>query len=547
MSSIAELYFVSSSMAQIIIYLLTAIFLLALIAVIRGIARYYFFETAELNLVKQNWRNLRPGNNSLDAVYNDLKWKGASSYIQERLYRMYFIARHQQPIEYNNLVSTTYQKDEALFENKFLAYASTALLLLGLFGTFYGLSMLVSDLQGIFYNVDTSTVRSLLETYERATENMRLTLFPLRDAFSTSFWGIFFMLLLRALLLPFNWARQRYFADLESFSVSHLVPIFSPMREEQELMQLIQEVTQTSSKITHISESLDIIIEKLQTDFEGLGQASSNLHTSIVTYNSGQEMLHKNILQLTDLVQRYTAKVENSDAENYKVIEALNLHNVTLSDISKKLYEKEFNTNDWLREIINYTKDQQTHFNETLKNLLALTRSNLSNTQSAANRFDSGVRKFKDSLEKLQNHLTYFNSAIENTSDREVHKLDQIAQQLQSMNQLLTRMYGEMSANMEGLAQNIRITQPRQTPVRSQVPPQSQNYNYPATHINEPLPEELDDEDLMAALDETMFPEEELDFNSLKNQPPPKPKQEEPKKQESKLSRAFRNLLKSDK
>ena len=162
----SNLYFVESSFGQLIIFAITLIFLATLFFVIQGILRYRMVEKEELEQVKENLQKLEQltgAQFTADHLYNKLIWNCSDSIASKRLKNIHEIVLKKQKLHYDSLVEADYLQENALFSNSFLKYARSAMLMLGLFGTFFGLSQMIGDIGLIFSSIDSSTVPTLLE------------------------------------------------------------------------------------------------------------------------------------------------------------------------------------------------------------------------------------------------------------------------------------------------------------------------------------------------------------------------------------------------
>jgi len=449
----SNLYFVSSPFGQTIIYIITFIFLLALFLIIRAMVRYALHETDELNRVKDNFRDLETEKAAnLHDCYDVLKQKVLDNSIaKQRLSNIYHIARQQQVVKQEEVTDIDILRENATFTSNFLRYARSGMILLGLFGTFFGLTHMVGDMGFVFDQLDTRSIESLLNSYADATSSMQGVINPMQDAFATSFWGLLGTIILSLLFIPFNWYQQQYFANLESFTTTHLIPLFNPVHDSQRLNNLVAAVGQNTATVNTITERLERISNHLVADFEHMHQFTRNLQNSLKIYVEGQNLLHQDITTLNNLVANYSS----ASRENQNIVAALNLHNVTIDKLHQKLSSNELNVADWLREIIDLTQKQNADFKETLKHLLDLTRSNLSNTQSTVNRFSISIGKFDKSLTKLENQLMNFDNALADRSEIQVDKLNELVKKMQLMSNMLSHIKTDIPAILTQMQQTM--------------------------------------------------------------------------------------------
>ena len=440
----SELYFVSTSFGQFLILAITMVFLAALFFALKEMVRFLVVEKQELAQLKYNHLNLSPDADSNHKKFEALVVDVSDSLAQSRLRTLFNITSKDQPIHHESVIQTEYMQEKSAFASAFLRFARPAMIGLGLVGLLHGFTLMTGDLSLLFAENDTDYIRELF--------------FPMQDGFQVLFWGLAGTVLLSIFQLPLNWLREQHFAKLEQFSTSHLIPLFNPPKEEKQLAQLIEEVRQHTQLVNGIAGKLERITIQSGQDLENLSQFTTNFKTGVESYMQGQELLHNDIVALSQLVANYKKQNDEGSKDSLRIVEALNLHNVTLDNINKKIYDTDFNMADWLKEIIALNRQQQEEFKENLKNTLDLTRSNLSNIQSASNRFRINIEKFEKTIENLQNHLSFFNSSIENASNNEVGKLNEVATKLQELTAIMSQVRTEVPDQLGRILQALQST-----------------------------------------------------------------------------------------
>lgn len=452
-----EWYFVASGFGQFIIYLITIIFLVAAAVVIKEVMRFLLQESAALQQLQDNFLYLDKQTQTHSESYGLLIKNCQQGIALNRVANIYHITAQNQPVFQNTLSDNDVLQENATVAANFLRYARSGMVMLGLFGTFYGLSQMIGQIGVVFNQIDTDTIRQLLESYSRATESMKLIVAPMKDAFLTSFWGLLGTIILGLLLLPLNWIRQQYFAQLEQFTATRLLPFFNPLGQETQLTQLIDKVTLNTQLVNNIAQSMESTSGHLAADYSNLRQFTANLQTSIEAFIIAQDSLSQAIMSMHKVVSNL-AQNTNQGTETYRIVEALNLHNATIAQLNDRIFNTEFSISDWLKEMIALSQQQHLQLKEELKSMIELSRSNLSNTQSAGNRFDISTKKFKETLDSLEEILNTFAAMVQEAVQKEVLKLDELGLKLQGLQDLVRSMHQELPTQITRMANTLDTT-----------------------------------------------------------------------------------------
>lgn len=446
-----EQFFITTSrFGLFIIILSTIIFLAAIFCITRQILRYYLIELPAFEVLKKNAQQPNLQNNSISFIYQQLTNNLVSSIARTRVSNLFQMASKQQTISANQLAELDYLQENASLINNFIRFAKGILILLGLLGTFYGLSQMVGSIQHIFSTIETKNIQSLLQSYIAATQQMR-QMFPyMETAFYTSFWGLSYMVLVRFALFPLEWLQQHFFSMLHQITNQALLPLLLPHTEQQYVVALVEQVSQNTKTINAITQKFELAIQQLSVDLQNLQQFSNEFKNGVQSFVQSQGACTQNIQALTAIVGNNADFFEQSGT----VINALHQHNQRLEQISQKLYESDFYFADWVKETISITKQQQANFNESMKSLLELSRSNLTQANATFVRFGLNIQKFEKSLENLQNHLQYFSNTIDNASLKEINKLDELLQKFGNLSQNILEAQQQFSINYSNLNNN---------------------------------------------------------------------------------------------
>lgn len=409
-----SIFFIDNSLGQLIIWLLWLLLGGSIVFVTLRVLQVLNVELPNLKKAKANIIFFGK-KNTLDSKYQQVTANLENSLVKNRIQAMYNIAKRRQFIDYQALLTTTQQSQKANIGNFILHKLPTVCLVMGGLGVLFGLGLTAKQLFYFLSNQSTS---------EPFTDN-------LYQVFAVGFWGLTTYGLIHLVISPLRFLNQQLTENLNYFTLHQLMPIFNPLPYNTQFADLINEVSVNTAVLNNISGGLNTTSEQINRDYEMLTLFSSNLKQSIEAFINTQDSLQ--------LLTKTIAE-DNQMAENQKILEALNRHNETLAAINERLYQSEYNISDWLKEILTQNEQQHHRFKEQLKGTLDLTRSNLSNTQSATLRFARTIEKFEASLAKMQDNLQNFNEAIDNSMQKEVIQLVEVRKQVAAMHSMLSNM-----------------------------------------------------------------------------------------------------------
>ncbi len=459
----SELFFIESTFGQFIIYTIALLFIVAVCVVAWEIVRFQVTENEAFQQLSENYHNRIDWSKQLsldrEELYEVLKQDCTTQSItHSRLSSIYFLARQHQEIKQDVLSDTDLLEENARFSSNYLRYARSAMIILGLLGTLFGFAESMGYAGFIFQEIDTATIQSLLNSYTDASNQIGHMLTPMKSALLTSFWGVLATVFLSLLLLPLNWLRQQFFAKLEVFCTTQLIPVFNPIKKNYDIGLLIDTVTKNTASVNSVVSKVERISDNITKDYEHISLFTQNMTSSTKAFVEAQAMLHKDIVSLTQLIKTYRENDDKAGENQYKIVEALNLHNITLERISKKIQETEFNVGDWLQEIIQLSKNQQRSFKQDIDALLQLTKQNLTNLQTVLNRFGLNVNKFEKNLNKMSEYLTHFSSTMEEVTHKEIDQIRLLAEEMKKLGGSLHQIQASIPSQMNKLTATLRET-----------------------------------------------------------------------------------------
>lgn len=411
----------------------------------------HFFQKQKkaFDTLKYNFENLNLQQNTYNKQFiaNILAQNCPNSYTTTALTHLHQLSKHENIIDWNFFLQYTSKNTLPYPLTLLLKNSTTLVLIIGIISTTAKVITWTQDNHQLNENTATDITNNSLNITQ---------LFLLSNAAPPILVAIIAATTLLILQKIYFSIQKNHIQQINLFFAQNLLPLFNPPTQHVYFANLVNQVANNSQLINTAALRFEQVSKQLATDLQILTQYALQSKNNIEGYIKYQEMLHTDINALTQIVSGFKFQIDNSSSENQQIAQNLLKHNTTLEKINQRIQETQFEVGDWLKQIISVAQNQQTDFAENLKKLLEMTRSNLIGTQSIINRFGNNIQKFETSIEHLQNHLNYFNSAIQTTSQVQVEKLtelqnrlDAIAKSLNQLNQALPTQVQQMSAAVE--------------------------------------------------------------------------------------------------
>lgn len=158
------------------------------------------------------------------------------SLVYARLEAIRRMIRHRVRIDADALQRVSLSGDAARVGVSLPRYGAGTCLLLGIFGTFLGLAVVV---QGIQHGLPGETTSVDVASWLGAIRELRTVLGGMRTAFWTSLAGIGAAILCSALDHSIRQRRRRIFGELERLTLEDLLPELAPATEDRSLLERV--------------------------------------------------------------------------------------------------------------------------------------------------------------------------------------------------------------------------------------------------------------------------------------------------------------------
>ena len=441
----ANFYLLHSGGEQLIVFVMLLLFCIAMYFIVIEIHRFAKQETKQLKQVKINYQKTDKKRHSISENHQLLIDKCEKSIIYNRLKNIHFAIYQghwalQKELSENDKLIEQAKPTYFLIKN-----VGKLLFLLAGLGICYELMQMLSEV----YLSKTNGTNGLI------TGDDDISVY-LQASFSLAFFALLLVSILSVSVWVLQTYQQAFFAKLELFTSNYLLPLFNPIKEERQLGQLIGQVSENTKRMNQVAESLEHTTTLMAKERESLSQTTGNIKASLIAFVTAQQNLHTDIAALTSVISGYKNQNDTAKNQNNDIVEALNLHNLTIEKINGQLLYSEINTADWIKQIIELSHEQQNDFQQNLKTMLELSRSSLSSTQSASHRFNMSIAKFEKSLEGLYKQLGEFANHGSQSTDKQLVKFSEFNSYLLNLNHTMAQLQDDLPKQLEHILEYLK-------------------------------------------------------------------------------------------
>ncbi|MGB1205837.1 MAG: hypothetical protein ACPG5B_09335 [Chitinophagales bacterium] len=438
---IANFYLLHSGGEQLIVLAMLLLFFVAIYFIVIEIYRYSRTEMQQLQQVKEKYEQIDKKRKNSHENFEILSDKYEKSIVYNRLKNIYFITHQGHRAFEKDLMENDKLTEEAKPNIVLIQNAHKILLLLAGLGICYEMMQMLPE--------------AYLQKTNHITENENVITY-LQTSFSLSFFALLLVTFLSVFKLVLQSYQQRFFAQLKQFTNNYLLPLFNPVKKQQQLEYLIAEVSENTKRMNQVSENLEHTSTLMTRDYESLRQTTGNIKTILIAFTTSQQHLHTDIAALTTIVEGYKKQYDTAREQHQYIVEGLNLHNLTIEKINGQLLNSELNMGDWIKQIIQLSHEQQDDFQQNLKMMLELSRSSLSSTQSASHRFNMSIAKFEKSLDLLYSHLEEFAHNGSQSTDKQLVKFSEFNSYLINLNHTMAQLQDDLPKQLEDILEYLK-------------------------------------------------------------------------------------------
>lgn len=228
------------------------------------------------------------------------------SLIGERLAAIEKMRLHQVKVNLRTLQRLTLAREDSEKGLRIPSFTAGIALMLGIFGTFLGLSIMVQEIQ---FSLPQDGANVTLESWTDAFHNIRTVLAGIKTAFSTSLAGMACAIWLTFLASRVHQTQAAYLECLERFTAKELLPATVPATEDESLLEKVS--LQLENSFLYLEEVFAHNRDVLQ-DLTGTQASFVDIVEEIrlITKNEASRDLERVVGELTKTNQSVLAVVE---------------------------------------------------------------------------------------------------------------------------------------------------------------------------------------------------------------------------------------------
>lgn len=316
----------NTDIAKTIVCLIGGISLLAVYRSIK-LARRFLLEQNSLDKVKNNLyaqiSKIKKAHSDDESILNSsrladlinfnslLKGIDHKKIIFERIRAIQTLKNSRLSVNYDLVRDTTIHKEHFSKSFRFPKYASGLCMMLGMLGTFIGLTMLVNQI----VTVTDSEMKSIHE----ATDKIRQLMSGVGTAFSTTLMGLLGTIIINLFNYRLENRAYRFLSELEEFMVRDIIPL-APSISQKSSQDLLRDMTEnfesTYSDISATIKSNENNLLQLNNIYGKFREIIDEVHHISQTNSSTQ--LSTVVSELTtvntaisSIVAQYNAKLDH--------------------------------------------------------------------------------------------------------------------------------------------------------------------------------------------------------------------------------------------
>lgn len=416
---IQKYYFIENPFGQLVIYLITGLFLIALACLLKHLWRYKRKEETALAGIKANASHVE--HNPSPATKCDALLSGVdrTSLAADRVNAIYEIVSQGHPADQEQLASVTNEKEGSRLGILTISYITRSLILLGLLGTFLGLTMVALRFDSLLIQVDTSTVANLLGSMAKTTANIRKTTEGLITAFSTTLWGLSGTIILAFSVLFLEHSRQKFLAHLEDFTALVLLPIFNPRLLPEAIENSSKQLATSAIEIRNTIADLKTSAETTLQSVTGLDSIVNSFQATAVSFQGSAEMINTAQLQVNQTVADLSAKVaaaDNHDASLFnhvqQILNQLGAQQQQLVSLLARLQASETTVEKIVDNSLKTISNQQASFLEKISGFVTKHNETLQEMAKHKDSFNEFIKNMQKQNTELLEHIKTWNQEI---------------------------------------------------------------------------------------------------------------------------------------
>lgn len=443
MEILKDYYFIENQVGQVLIYTITALFLVAATNLFKYIWRYRISELNALIRLKKNVAAIS-ANTSL-AEKKELVLSGVqkSSLVTTRINAIFDIIGKNHVVEHEQLASITCETEKSRLGLIIISYISRTLILLGLLGTFFGLSTIALDFKALLGEIDTSNVNALITSMQNTTREISHVTGGITTAFTTTLWGLTGTLLLAAGSVILQHIQQDFLASLEATTAIKLLPLFNPPHITKAISESNRQLAESTVVIQKTIDDLKTAANDTFTSIGKMESVTEKLDTTANTFIAGATMISESNVAFSQTIGDLSGNVMASTNRDQKLFSNLN-------QIIKQTIEQQ----ELIKSIVDFMRKSEI----TIEKIVSDCLNELKMThENSLENYDVARLKYQNVINKsITNQNSLFELFLKNTASQRKEIVEAVTELNQEQLQLIRQIHEANAISNEQLDERMK-------------------------------------------------------------------------------------------
>jgi hypothetical protein len=447
---------------RIIIVLIVLLFLVSALMIFYHILRF-MWERKNLNRVEEHFRSpwlVTPELEKPEVCQRIVSGCSKKSIAYGQVHNLETITHRNPAFNYPDVAQLGYMKEASRRSLNIVKFSRANLVVLGLLGTFWGLSLLVGDIDSVFATIDSSNVKALLDSFRKATDEMAHIITPMQTAFSTSLAGLLGTLLLSFFMAGLDRTRKHFFTRLETFLVTRLVPLLTDKDEAG----IVADLKTAARKLDDASVRLSGIAAKTAANMGSAEQIVNGFRASTEGIIKSQENLLAVMENIEPMIREARENSRITREESSRLLTGLDGHLKRMDDVTRRFKDLGMNFDEWLSQTITPFHKQQQDFTRILQANADENKNTLSQLGNDIARHHETVNNTFKQL--LETHETFVKDSARDYGENMKTAVADVLQGFQRYEDAMMDIAGKLNAvagDLENVTRRRRDPEPSGT------------------------------------------------------------------------------------
>ena len=396
------------------------------------------------------------------------------SMVRRRIHTLYKIR------QMHSLSTDLMNRLDQLEETKnyrFLKFVTSILLILGLLGTVFGLSISVLHIAPAIQEAQN------LSDIIKLGDAMAHTIGGLQTAFNTTLVALVATFIIYSLVLITQRYEGAYFHHLEYFTTYDIMPKILITSEMEASTLYVEAIEKSAKDISRAAEVLDKSRDGIAAIVDGLLHSTMTTESRIVDFfnfaqsfkdSVGQLMGYKDQMQVTyDNIEKVLREIKDNQMTDQiigEIVDKSVARSITATNETAEVVRESFKKD--VEEIVEFQKQYAEAVNKASEAIKEFGRDNSKRlTETVIKGFDEALKKFKEEFDQLQKQGDISRMiAMENVEQFQVYMQDSTKNNQSIMESMADHVKKLLQTHVEGATRALTKNQAAMESVAIQIP-----------------------------------------------------------------------------